>query len=124
MSTELLPLEKALYQRELNHIIAKLHKPLEEIRQILTKELSCSDRLDMEAKALPEISEWIRSIPELGVGYYGGHYLQVFQPQESRIPDAVSRAIVRNAVAKHLALVDELDEVRNLAEQAYHNSNQ
>ena len=122
MNTELSPLEKALYQRELNQIIDKIRKPIEELREILTKELSGTDRLDIEIKDLEEITQWVHQLPTLGTGYYAGYYLTVATPQENVIPAAVSRAIVRNAVAKHLALVDELDEVRNIAEQAHYNS--
>ncbi len=122
MNTELSPLEKALYQRELNQIIDKIRKPIAELREILTKELSGTDRLDLNSGDLQEIETWIQQLPALGQGYYGGYYLTVPFPHEKGLPSAVNRAIVRNAVAKHLALMDELDEVRNIAEQAHYNS--
>jgi 2,4-dienoyl-CoA reductase-like NADH-dependent reductase (Old Yellow Enzyme family) len=119
-------LEAALYQRELEEIIKEITPHVDAIRSILTK-LNPNDNVKgsvKDEKEIAEIAKWIHELPQFGSGYYSGYYLTVSTPHPAHVPDFISRLIKRRAIEKHLAAVDTIAEVQQMAEELYHQSRQ
>ena len=123
-TTKFQSLEAALYQRELNALTAKLVPLVTQIREVFSDLCGEGQRMDTDGVAeVKEINTWVRSLPELGAAYYSGYYVSVDNPNLMRIPAPLEKVIKERAVANHMAAVDSLDEIRQVAEAAYHAAN-
>lgn len=118
-------LEAELYARELKSITHRIAPHIEAIREILKSYVGENGKIPVgEQKEGPEVSEWLNSLPLMSVTYYGGYSAYVRHPDEKEMPAALKKAILDRAVSDFLERVDSVEEIRSIAESAYHNSNQ
>jgi hypothetical protein len=118
-------LEAELYARELKSITHRIAPHVEAIREILKSYVGDNGKISIGGKEEgPEVIEWLNNLPLMSVTYYGGYSAYVRHPDEREMPAALKKAILDRAVSDFLERVDSVEEVRSIAESAYHNSNQ
>lgn len=117
-------LEAELYARELKSITHRIAPHVEAIRGILKGYIGKNGEIPCEPGTTEEINGWLNSLPLMSITYYAGYSAYVRHPEEREMPDALKKAILAKAVSDFMEKVDSVEEIRSIAESAYHNSEQ
>lgn len=98
-------LEAALFQKELDHLTAKLAPLVQGIRDAFGEYGDSNGRLYGDSADLQLVGEWLRSLPDTPQSYYAGYYLQVSTPGMRNLPPLLEKRIREAAIRKHLDAV-------------------
>jgi hypothetical protein len=114
--TDLPTLEAALFQKELDTLAAKLAPLVQGIRDVFAEygdsngniavtpapTADYNARVEANQTEVNEIGEWLRSLPQVELGYHAGTVLKVRNVSLKDLPLSLERAIRLAAIRKHL----------------------
>ena len=115
-------LEAELYARELKSITHRIAPHVEAIRDILRGYMGENGEIPCKLGTKDDINDWLNSLPLMSITYYAGCSAYVRHPEEQEMPDALKKAILAKAVSDFMEKVESVEEIRSIAESAYHNS--
>ena len=117
---KLTAIEQAIYDRELAVLNHELRTGIEIIQKALAKYANgggCS--VEDENVAAAEFDEYVNNLKLGKVSYYAGYSLNVSTPSIPHAPEFLRKAVLDYAIKDFMARVDQIDEIRQIAENAH-----
>lgn len=121
---KLTEIEKAIYERELEVLNRELRNGVEIIHKALAKYANGGGysgnciRVDDEKTAAAEFDKFVNNLRLGSVSYYDKYSLSVVAPNIAQAPEFLRKAILDYAIKDFMEIVNQIDEIRHIAENA------